>query len=104
MNDIARRNRIDLYIPAETAIRNAVLAVEEAGAHPLLTDAVNLLLRAKELVADFVDCAAKEKRRRDTIEYFARMTQTEINRNEADFASFYASMAWHWAQHLAETS
>ena len=33
----------------------ASLAVEEAGAHPLLTDAVNLLTQAKEKVADFVE-------------------------------------------------
>jgi hypothetical protein len=50
-----RRIRLDLYTPAEVAIRAAVIAVEEAGAHPLLTDAVVLLQQAKEKVADFVE-------------------------------------------------
>jgi len=49
--------RIDLFrlTPAELAIRNAVLAVEEMPADPLLTDAVVLLQKAKDKVADFVD-------------------------------------------------
>jgi hypothetical protein len=50
-----RRNDITLCTPAENAIRAAVDAVEEAGAHPLLTDAVNLLDEAREKVADFID-------------------------------------------------
>jgi hypothetical protein len=54
-NGSPRRIRIDLYTPAETAIRNAVLAVEEAGCHPFLTEAVNLLQQAKEKVADYVE-------------------------------------------------
>lgn len=54
-NGFPRRNRVDLYTPAETAIREAMLAVENAGAHPLLTDAVVLLSQAKEKVADFVE-------------------------------------------------
>jgi hypothetical protein len=56
-NGFPRRNRIDLYTPAETAIREAMLAVESSGAHPLLTDAVSLLEQAKNKVADFVDLA-----------------------------------------------
>jgi hypothetical protein len=56
MNEnIPRRIRIDLYTPAEAAIRNAVIAVEGAGAHTLLTEAINLLHQAQEKVADFVD-------------------------------------------------
>lgn len=55
MNDIPRRNRIDLLTPAESAIREAMLAVEQAGAHPLLTEAVELLDEAKNVVGDFVD-------------------------------------------------
>jgi hypothetical protein len=55
VDGIARRCRIDLYTPAEAAIRNAVNAVEEVGAHPLLTDAVVLLSQAKDRVADFVE-------------------------------------------------
>ncbi len=50
-----RRNRIDQYTPAETAIYEAVQAVEAAGAHPRLTDAINLLADAQAAVADFVD-------------------------------------------------
>ena len=55
MNDISRRARIDLMTPAELAIREAMLKVEEAGAHPFLTDAVVLLGQAKDKVADYVD-------------------------------------------------
>ena len=54
-SQIRRRDRIDLYTPAETAIRQAMLAVEEAGCHVLLTDAVILLGQAKDKVADFID-------------------------------------------------
>lgn len=58
-----RRNRVDLYTPAELAIRAAVFAVEEAGCDPLLTEAVNLLQEAREKVADYVerDCAPPTK-------------------------------------------
>lgn len=55
MYDPMRRNRIDQRTSAETAISNAMSAVEEAGAHPLLTDAVVLLGQARDKVADFVD-------------------------------------------------
>lgn len=54
-DDIPRRVRIDQMTPAESAIRQATLVVEEAGAHPHLTDAVVLLSQAREKVADFVD-------------------------------------------------
>lgn len=50
-----RRNRVDLYTPAEKAISDAIDAVERAGCGELLTNAVNLLLQAKEKVADFVE-------------------------------------------------
>lgn len=39
----------------ERAIHNAIQAVEEGPAHPLLTDAVVLLGKAKDKVADYVD-------------------------------------------------
>lgn len=52
---IPRRVRHDLHTPAERAITAAMEAVEEAGAHPLLTDAVILLGQARDKVADFVD-------------------------------------------------
>lgn len=50
-----RRIRMDLWTPAERAIYDAIQAVEEAGADPRLTDAVILLGRAKDRVADYVD-------------------------------------------------
>lgn len=56
---IPRRNRIDLSTPAELAIRNAVDAVESAGCDVRLTNAINKLHEARELVADFVDGTAQ---------------------------------------------
>jgi hypothetical protein len=49
--------RIDLnwYTAAETAIRRAMLAVENAGASPALTEAIALLVKAKDRVADHVE-------------------------------------------------
>ena len=52
---VPRRIRLDLYCPAERSIYDATHNVEGMGADPRLTDAVNLLHQAKELVADFVD-------------------------------------------------
>ena len=54
-----RRNRLDQNTPAELAIRKAVDAVEEVGAHELLTKAVIKLQEARELVADYVDGFAR---------------------------------------------
>ena len=54
-----RRNRVDHWTPAEKAIQDAVDAVEAAGAHPLLTDAVILLGNARAKVADFVELPEK---------------------------------------------
>jgi hypothetical protein len=50
-----RRGRIDCFTPAESAIRAALLEVEEMGAHTLLTEAVVLLDEARNKVADFVE-------------------------------------------------
>jgi len=50
-----RRNRVDLFTPAELAIWKAAGEVEDAGCHPRLTDALNLLHKAREAVSDFVD-------------------------------------------------
>lgn len=56
MSDVVpRRSRVDQYVPAETAIREAMLAVEAMPADERLTDAVVLLGKAKDAVADFVD-------------------------------------------------
>lgn len=54
-NTIPRRIRLDLNEPAELAIYNAMQEVEKIGADVRLTEAVTLLSRAKDLVADFVD-------------------------------------------------
>jgi hypothetical protein len=55
MSKIPRRIRLDKFTPAEKAIWDAVQEVEKAGCDILLTDAVNLLQKAREKVADFVD-------------------------------------------------
>lgn len=49
------RNDVSLCSPAELAIRDAIQAVEEAGASAALTDAVILLGKAKDRVADHVE-------------------------------------------------
>ena len=52
---IPRRCKVDQYIPAETAIRAAILSVEEMPINVLLTEAVILLGLAQDKVADYVD-------------------------------------------------
>lgn len=54
-NGIPRRNRIDLLTPVEDELRKALLAVESAGAHPLLTEASVLIQEARDKVADFIE-------------------------------------------------
>lgn len=54
-NGHPRRNRIDLATPPEKAIRLAMGVVEAGGAHPLMTEAVVLLDKALNKVADFVE-------------------------------------------------
>lgn len=54
-SEITRRARIDLWTPAEKAINDAVQIVEEMEADEKLTDAVILLGKAQNKVADFVD-------------------------------------------------
>jgi len=55
IDDFPRRSRIDYMTSAELAIYAAMEAVEMAGAHVLLTDAVILLGQARDKVADFVE-------------------------------------------------
>lgn len=50
-----RRSRLDLNTPAELSIFNAIQEVEKAGCDVRLTDAINLLSKARDLVADYVD-------------------------------------------------
>jgi hypothetical protein len=45
--------------PAELEIRDAILAVELLGPHPMLAKAVSMLQTAQGWVADFVDREAK---------------------------------------------
>jgi hypothetical protein len=46
---------VEHWTPAELAIVEAMRAVEDAGASPALTDAINLLQRARDRVADHVE-------------------------------------------------
>ena len=62
-----RRIRMDLWTRAERAIYDAIQAVEEAGADQRLTDAVILLGRAKDRVADYVDGILPGSYERDLI-------------------------------------
>ncbi len=50
-----RRYRIDLHSSAEIAIRTACLEVEKLGADERLTNAVELLQKAQNLVSDVMD-------------------------------------------------
>jgi hypothetical protein len=52
---IPRRIQLAKMTPAESAITEAMRAVEAAGCDPRLTDAVVLLQQAREKVADFID-------------------------------------------------
>lgn len=52
-----RRQRVDLATPAELAIREALAAVEAAGASQALTSATLALQQALDLVADHVEAA-----------------------------------------------
>jgi hypothetical protein len=54
-NEIPRRNRLDLNNPAEKAICNAIEEVEKVGADAKLTDVVVMLVKAKDLLSDYVD-------------------------------------------------
>lgn len=54
-NEIPRRAHIDRLTPAETAIREAVVAVEAAGCDVRLTRVVVKLQEARDMMADFVD-------------------------------------------------
>lgn len=55
IDNVARRNRLDLNAPAEKAIYDAMQEVEKLPADEKLTEAVILLSKAKDLVSDFID-------------------------------------------------
>lgn len=52
---ISTRCDLQFHTMAERAITEAMQAVEQAGASPALTDAVNLLSKARDRVADHVE-------------------------------------------------
>jgi len=56
-----RRVYQDLYVPAETAILKAMQEVEKMPADVRLTEAVILLGKAKDKVADYVDGVTEKK-------------------------------------------
>jgi hypothetical protein len=62
--EIPRRNRLDLNTKAELAIYNALQEVENLGAHVKLTEIAMLLLKAKDMLADFID---KEEIRKNKV-------------------------------------
>lgn len=51
--DFPRRSCIDLLTPVEKAIFDAIQEVEKIGADETLTEALNLLIKAKDLVSDY---------------------------------------------------
>lgn len=55
-----RKNRLDLNIPAEMAIYNAIQEVEKLGAAPKLTEVVEMLSNSKELLSEYVDSKQDE--------------------------------------------
>lgn len=55
MDSIPRRSQLDKMIPVEMAIYDLVQEVEEMPPSPILTEAVNLLQKAREKVADWED-------------------------------------------------
>lgn len=55
VEDVPRRHRLDRLTEAELSIFEATQRVEELPADERLTEAVILLGRARELVADYVD-------------------------------------------------
>jgi methionyl-tRNA synthetase len=54
-NEIPRRIRLDQNKPAELAIREAAKKIEELGADVRLTDALNFMWKAMDLVSDYID-------------------------------------------------
>ena len=54
-NNVPRRARVDLNKPAELAIRKAAEEIENLGASVKLTDALNFIFKALDLVSDFIE-------------------------------------------------
>lgn len=68
--EIPRRDRLDLFTPAERAIWDAVHVVEAAGADVRLTEAINLMHAARARVADFVDGVDQVRQFREELERY----------------------------------
>lgn len=60
-SDIPRRAYVNLWTAQEQRIRAAHRAVEDSGAHPLLTEAGTLLLQAFDKMADWHDAGEPGK-------------------------------------------
>lgn len=54
-NEVPRRFKIDQMTPAEKAITGAMTEVEKMPCGLKLTEAIDLLYKAREIVADYVD-------------------------------------------------
>jgi hypothetical protein len=61
--DPCRRNNTALMAEIEIDIMDATTAVENIGAHPWLTDAVVLLVKARNKVADYIDLVPRQPAR-----------------------------------------
>jgi hypothetical protein len=70
INEIPRRNRLDMNNSAEKLIYEAMCEVEELGADKKLTEAVMLLAKAKNCVADYVDKVDKPKPEETGAEFY----------------------------------
>lgn len=55
MSEIPRRAFLEKRTKEENLITDAMAAVENLGAHPLLTDCVILLEQARNKLSDYVD-------------------------------------------------
>ena len=55
IDGLPRRSRLEHNTPIEAKIREAMAAVEGGDAHPLMTDAGELLQQALGKVADYVE-------------------------------------------------
>lgn len=102
MGEFPRRSRMDQFSPAEKAIWDAAQAVEAMPADVRLTNAVVLLGRAREYVADFVDGVTPAPiERAALLELWAQerpMTREEAARRlaakMADLVGFAGGDAW----------
>lgn len=71
MSYVPRRIDLNRMVPAERAITEAMHLVEGMGASPALTEAVVLLGKARDRVADHVDVEAPKRSPNAILKYFA---------------------------------